>query len=151
MEYKINLCKYDIKKFIDTIAKEYNINYWDKWLQEQNYDILMQKSNIFVSCEEDDKLIGICSIKITFDNNAYLNSFYVAKEYRNKGIGTKLYDICENYAKDNNYKRIDLVVDPNFKEAIRFYEKRNYIFDRYDDKRKELYYHKNIEGVDPNE
>ena len=50
--------------------------------------------------------------------------------------------MCEDYA--NKYKKIILCVDPNFKDAITFYEKRGYIFDYYDDNRKELYYYKNI-------
>ena len=144
MEYKINSCTYNIKNFISAITQEYNINYWDEWLEKQDYTLLMQEPNIFVSCEENNELIGICSIKIISSDNAYLNSFYVIKEYRNKGIGTKLYNMCENYVENNNYRRIDLVVDPNFKEAIEFYKNRNYIYDGYDEKKKELHYHKII-------
>ena len=144
MEYNINSCKHIIKDFIRDIIKEYNIDYWDEWLEEQDYELLMKYPNILVSCEEDNKLIGICSIRVTSNNAAYLNSFYIIKEYRHLWIGSKLYNICEDYVKSNKYKRIDLVVDPNFKNAIEFYKKRNYIYDKYDDKRKEIYYHKNI-------
>ncbi len=145
MEYKINMERHDIKNFIKQIIEnEFKIDYWDKWLEEQNYESLSVKPNLLVSCEDKDELIGICSVKIINDKECYLNSFYVAKEYRKNGIGSHLYDICEKYAKENNYTIIQLVVDPVFKDAIRFYEKRNYIFDRYDDKRKELHYHKNI-------
>lgn len=146
IEYKINSCNYDIKKFIKTIANEFNINYWDKWLEEQDYNILQVKPNIFVSCEKQNELIGICSIKVISSDECYLNSFYVKNEFRNQGIGNKLYDICENYAKNNNYKKIILKVDPNFKDAINFYENRNYIFDEYKKKEKELCYHKNVGG-----
>lgn len=151
MEYKINSCNYNIKDLIRIIIQEFNIDYWDKWLEKQDYKSLMKKPNIFVSCEENNRLIGICSIKICSNKNVYLNSFYVLKEYRNKGIGTKLYKICENCAKTSNHQRIDLVVDPHFKEAIEFYKKKNYIYDYYDEERKELHYHKNIEGVNSNE
>lgn len=144
IKYKINSCNYDIKKFIKTIINEFDINYWDEWLEEQDYDILQVKPNIFISCETKNELIGTCSIKVISSDECYLNSFYVKKEFRNKGIGSKLYDICEKYVIDNNYKRINLKVDPNFKDAINFYENRNYIF--YEYKEKEIYYYKNVVG-----
>ena len=145
IEYKINSCKYNIKEFIKKIADEFNIDYWDEWLEKQNYENLKIKPNILVSCENENELIGICSIKIISNSDVYLNSFYVIKEYRNMGIGTKLYNMCEKYAKENNYKHIILKVDPNFKDAIEFYKNRNYIYDGYNEKRKELNYHKDIE------
>ena len=145
MEYKINSCKYDIKKFISDIAiNEFKIDYWDEWLEEQNYDILQELPNILISVEDNNKLIGICSIKKYNDEECYLNSFYVLKPYRNKGIGYKLFSMCEKYAKDNNYKRILLSVDPNFKKAISMYERNNYIFDHTEYDGKELWYQKDI-------
>ena len=150
IEYKINSCKYDIKDFIKIIAlNEFNIDYWNEWLEKQNYDELSIKPNILVSAEEDNKLLGICSIKELSKDECLLNSFYVKKFYRNKGIGSKLFNICEDHA--SKYKKIVLCADPNFKDAILFDKKRNYIFDYYDDNRKELHYHRNIKGDDPNE
>ena len=147
MEYKVNSCNYDIKEFIKKIKEEFEIDYWDEWLEEQDYDLLKINPNMLFSCEDNNKLIGICSIKYIDNNKCYLNSFYVDKDYRNKGIGEHLYNLCEKYAKDNNLKEIDLVVDPHFEDAIKFYEKRNYIFDEYDDERKELHYHKILEII----
>ncbi|MBR1540628.1 MAG: hypothetical protein IJ629_05680 [Clostridia bacterium] len=60
MEYKINECNYDIKKYIkDNICKEFNIDYWDEWLDNQDYDELKVKPNMLVSVEENNDLIGI--------------------------------------------------------------------------------------------
>lgn len=102
---------------------------------------------MLVSCENGDELIGICSIKKISKSVWYLNTFYVNKNYRSNGIGSKLYDICEKHAKKHHCEIIKLIVDPNFKDAIRFYEKRNYVFDKYDDSRKEIYYHKDIKSL----
>ncbi len=142
-EYKINYCKYDIKDFIKNIAiNEFNIDYWNEWLEEQDYNKLQEKPNILISAEQDGKLIGICSIKELSKEECLLNSFYVEKNSRKKGIGSKMFSMCEEYA--SKYKKILLCVDPNFKDAIKFYENRNFIFDYYDDNRRELHYHKNI-------
>ena len=65
MEYKINNCNYDIKKFIrDNICLEFNIDYWDEWLDEQDYDRLKEKPNLLISVEEKNNLIGTCGIKV---------------------------------------------------------------------------------------
>ena len=142
MEYKINSCNYDIKEFIKKIINEYSIDYWDEWLKEQDYGILMIKPNILVCVEESNKLIGICAVKELNKDVCIMNTFYVDKDYRKKGIGSKLFDMCEEYAK--KYKRINLCVDPNFKEAIKFYENRGYIFDYSDLDRNEIYYYKEV-------
>ena len=135
IEYKINSCKYNIKDFIKDIAiNEFNINYWNEWLEEQEYNILQEEPNILISAEQDDKLIGICSIKELSKDDCLLNSFYLEKKSRNKGIGSKIFNMCEDYT--SKYEKIVLCVDPKFKDAITFYEKRNYIFDYYDDNRK---------------
>ena len=64
MEYKINMCDYDIKKFIEKIIKEDFIIYdWDEWLEKQDYNILKEDPNIFISVENNHELIGTCSIK----------------------------------------------------------------------------------------
>ena len=145
IEYKTNSCEYDIKDFIkQIIVNEFSIDYWDEWLEEQDYESLKVMPNIFVSCEKQNRLIGICSIKVISSNECYLNSFYVLKEFRNKGIGTQLYNMCENYAREKGFKGINLIVDPHFKEAIKFYEKINYVFDKYDSKEIEIHYHKDI-------
>ncbi len=143
IDYKINSCKYNIKDFIKTIAiDEFKIDYWDEWLEEQDYKSLQENPNILISAEQNNKLIGICSVKELSNDECLLNSFYVEKNSRKKGIGSKMFSMCEEYA--SKYKKILLCVDPNFKDAIKFYENRNFIFDYYDDNRRELHYHKNI-------
>ncbi len=143
IEYKINSCKHNIKDFIkDIVINEFNINDWNEWFEEQEYDKLQQKPNYLVSAEKDDTLIGICSVKELSKDECLINSFYVKKSSRKNGIGSTLFKMCEDYA--NKYKIITLCTDANFKDAIKFYENRNYIFDYFDNSRNELYYHKNI-------
>ncbi len=152
MKYKINECNYDIKKFIkENICEEFKIDYWDDWLDKQDYNSLQIKPNILVSAEIENNLVGTCSIKIINNKECYLNSFYVKKEYRNRGIGNKLFNLCMDYAKESNCKKITLSVDPKFTIAKAFYEKRGFIFDYYDEQRQELNYYKYIESRDKND
>ena len=143
MEFKINQCQYDLKSFIkDNICKEFNIDYWDKWLEQQEYDLLQKYPNILISVEEDNTLIGICGVRVLNEKECYLNSFYVKKEYRNKKIGTKIFNMCMDYIIKNKFQKIILTVDPKFIIAQKFYENRGFIFNYLDKKNQELHYFK---------
>ena len=80
MEYKINDCNFDIKKFIkDNICKEFNIDYWDEWLEQQDYDCLKSSPNILISVEDKNRLVGIGAVKEINSNECSFNTFYIDK------------------------------------------------------------------------
>ncbi|MBR1540629.1 MAG: GNAT family N-acetyltransferase [Clostridia bacterium] len=62
------------------------------------------------------------------DKECYFNTFYVKRNYRNKGIGNKIFDICMNYIISNGYKKITLSIDPKFEIAKKIYEKKWFCF-----------------------
>ena len=68
---------------------------------ENNY--IIKKKN------EKDELIG-CAIV----NRNTIILLVIDKEYRNQGIGTELLNKCEEYIKENNYKKIVLGVGFNY-------------------------------------
>ena len=143
IQYFERNCNYDIKNFIYQIIKEeYHIDYWDEWLQEQKFNELMEYPNYFIYALDNDVLVGTCSIKKISDDTCLLGTFYVKSGYRRKGVGTYLFNKCEKYAKDYGFKKIILHVDPNFHEAISFYNNRSYIYDNYNAPVNELNYHK---------
>ena len=74
-----------------------------------------------------------------------MNTFYVKKEYRNKGIGNKIFNMCLENAMKNHYKKITLCIDPKFEVAKRIYEKNGFIFNYYDKEKNELYYYKYLD------
>lgn len=58
--------------------------------------------------------------------NAYL-TIAIREKYRGKGVGTKLMDKAEQYAKEKGIRRIELEVFGKNKNAIAMYEKRGYL------------------------
>lgn len=68
-----------------------------------------------------NKIVGTVSIKMNKDIVEF-KRYYVQKEYRNKGIGYKLYKIAEKYAKDNFINEIYLVSGKELSKAHRIYE-----------------------------
>ena len=73
-------------------------------------------------CEEDNKIVGYTYL-IKNENNIKIDSLYVEKEYRNKGIATNLINEAINYAKLNNKNCITLNVLENNLKAKKLYYK----------------------------
>ena len=73
----------------------------------------------------DGKCIGYISFSILVDHIDIL-SIAVIKDYRKKGVATKLLDVIILLAKENNIKDIFLEVRVSNNAAISFYEKNGF-------------------------
>ncbi len=69
-------------------------------------------------------IIGVCELIKHWkkENTAFIHSFYVDKKYRNKGIGKKLLQKVIDILKNNNFKVIELTVDPDNEAGGRLYK-----------------------------
>ncbi len=89
------------------------------------------KDIIFVF-EQNDEILGYIHgspYELLFSESLVNVLGFVVKEgYRNRGIGGKLIERLEYWAKDNGYSGIKLLSHPSRINAHRFYEKRGYIF-----------------------
>lgn len=56
----------------------------------------------------------------------YLDTMVIDKEYRNKGIGTKVFEYIKRYAKENKYDGIELQVNARNVVARKMYEKNGF-------------------------
>jgi GNAT superfamily N-acetyltransferase len=99
----------------------------DKWLDTLYHDI---KTNKCVFCAYiGDKLVGniiIENVKNTETSLLKIKNIYVDKNWRKKGIGTRLLKYAEDYAIKKGYKRIEVKVPCNEKECIDFFKKNGY-------------------------
>jgi len=75
-----------------------------------------------------DKPIGEITIHLTDPGTARIVFLWVRPEYRQEDVGTKLMEMAESWALDQNpdLTYFDLVVQPGNHEAIEFYEKLGY-------------------------
>ena len=99
----------------------------------------MENSTVFVA-EENNELLAymVCKIrKAEEDNNVHkikkgedyadIDSIYVKKNYRNKGIGSELVNQCMKELKKHGYKKIILSADSKeLNKLVRFYEKHGF-------------------------
>ena len=90
------------------------------------------KDYIFVSAIEGNTLVGFCEGVLNYEiieNQKPVLTIWnmrVMTEFRNKGIGTKLMELLENFAKENNAVGIFLGCDFENKMGQAFYKHLGY-------------------------
>ena len=100
----------------------------DEMLKRGNYQI-------FVACD-GDKVVGyiglVSYLAFELDNEGMkIIALAVSKEYRRKGIGTKLLKAAEQWAKENNIEVILLNSGLQREDAHSFYESQEYFKKSY--------------------
>ena len=111
------------KKNAPEIYKHYPNH--DKWLDKLHHDIKTNKKYVFCAYI-GDKLVGNIIVKNTETSISEIKNIYVDKNWRKKGIGTRLLKYAEDYAIKKGYKRIEVKVPCNEKECIDFFKKNGY-------------------------
>lgn len=98
---------------------------------------MMKRGNyqIFVACE-GDKVVGFigCVTYLAFElenEGMKIIALAVSKDYRRKGIGTKLLKTAEQWAKENNIEVILLNSGLPREDAHAFYENQGYFKKSY--------------------
>lgn len=110
-----------------------------------NEDLLDIKENYFdkgqmfwLAIDEFDRVIGCIGTKIKEDNNMFLSHLYISPNLKRHGIGSKLLEIAEQYAKEKGYKEIHVHLGKDYLESHIFYPKHGY------EEYKELYMKKDL-------
>jgi len=108
-----------------TIYKNPAIKQYKKGYLDRFFTAL--KDCIFVA-ELNNVVVGYISINVFNDNLRYLyiDDFCVDKDFRNKGIGTKLLSMVENYAKEIGIGDICLHVEKTNVLAKNLYDRNGY-------------------------
>jgi ribosomal-protein-alanine N-acetyltransferase len=75
--------------------------------------------------KENSDIIGVCELIRDWvcKDKVFLFSFYIDRDYRKKGAGRKLLGKAIEILKNENFKEIELTVDPDNKSAVEMYEK----------------------------
>ena len=118
------LKKEDIKEYKELIDEVFDgsnpIEYYEKYIGNENYKILVMKVN--------NKIVGSITFYpielFTFSFQPTLEIFNVAvlKEYRGQKNSKKLFEYIIEYAKENNYKSINLTCLDTAYSAHKLYE-----------------------------
>ena len=80
---------------------------------------------IIYTARFNDGLVGD-AISFRRDNSLYLWVLGVSKNFRNKGIASKLFDLTEKYARDNGFNSVTTKVYNVSEDMLRLVLKRGY-------------------------
>lgn len=110
-----------------------------------NEDLLDVKKNYFdkgqsfwIALDEFERVIGCVGTKLDEDGNIFLSRLYVKYDLKRHGIGSKLLELAENWARDNGYSEIYVHLGNEYLESKIFYPKHGYV------EYKELYMKKTL-------
>lgn len=81
---------------------------------------------VFFLAKQKEKIIACGGIKELSKIEALMKRFYVAKEFRGKGLAEKMLEKIKQFAKDKNYKTIFLDIFQNNLRAKKFFQKRGF-------------------------
>lgn len=66
------------------------------------------------------------TIPLNYENSLFLHSLNVNDNFKRQGYGSQLLNQCHNFAKDNGYQYITLVMDKGNQPAQTLYDKLGY-------------------------
>lgn len=133
-EVKINEELQKCNEFLNKLIideKKYDDNIDENLVTNNYYQIVYKKENnkLFIAVD-NNMILGYIFIKITnprlnaeLYKEAIIDALYVDKEYRNKGIATKLIEKAKEYSKENNAKKISISVIKDNQKALNLYNK----------------------------
>ena len=124
-----------IKDIIRKALSEFGGNrpgtaYYDKEIHNM-YEAYNKEGCAYFIITDNDNVIGgggIQPLKGTDKNICELQKVYLKKEYRGKGIGQRILELCIDFAKEAKYDAIYLETFPNMKGAQKLYKKLGFNF-----------------------
>ena len=139
LEYKeVNNSEYSIKELAKLTSEIWH-EYWTVILSAEQIDYMVDKFQSGHAIKEQIENENYVYFYIVYEGeNAgyigmsrkkeylFLSKLYIKKDFRHKGIGTKVFEFIKKYAKENGYKKIRLTVNKNNKNTIEAYNKWNF-------------------------
>lgn len=110
----------------------YNLNgpYKERFLSinEVNFQEFMKKKKYSITYVAviKNEIIGFTSAYINNHKEGFVEDLFIAEGYRNKSIGTGLFQKLLKWLQENNADTVDVHVSVGNEEAIKFYERNGF-------------------------
>jgi len=111
------------QRMIEELHKEFD---FDKTVEHTKKNIKTYPIEYSFVAEEDENVVGYIFTKMeerVKGKCPVIGYFGVTKDFREQGIGTKLLELVLDALKEDNFKKVNLKVMIDNKEAIGLYEK----------------------------
>jgi len=116
-----------IKLLIDEILEEYGIGVSESMEEDlNNIPEYYGKGGGFWVLVDGERIVGMIGLRRLSDDDCYFSRFYIHKNYRGKGWGSKLWHHREKVVKKFGYKKAYCNSHHKLKDALHFYEMHGY-------------------------
>lgn len=82
---------------------------------------------VFFLAKDGEKIVGCAGLKELSKTEALLKRFYIAKDFRGRGVSDLILSKIKDFAKKKNYKSIFLDIFQDNLRAKRFFQKRGFL------------------------
>lgn len=89
-------------------------------------EFFSKPGEIFLLAKEDERIIACAGLKKLSNTEGLLKRFYVAKDFRGKGLADLMMKKIKKFAKEKKYKSIVLDIPHDNIRAKRFYQKQGF-------------------------
>ena len=114
--------------FIEMLRTIYNTNDVDGYENGYLDKFFSESEDLIYVAEIDKEVVAFLSIEVYKDDGyVYLDDLSVTEKYRDKGIGTKLISLAEDYSKDIGVSAIVFHVEKTNVNAHKLYRKLGYM------------------------
>ena len=114
--------------FIEMLRTIYNTNDVDGYENGYLDKFFSESEDLIYVAELDKEVVAFLSIEVYKDDGyVYLDDLSVTEKYRDKGIGTKLISLAEDYSKDIGVSAIVFHVEKTNVNAHKLYRKLGYM------------------------
>lgn len=126
-----------LNEITESIKQQKNWNRYnvtaDREKQKKTFEtILNSQSKVFVA-RVNSEIVGVLNLQIVSNIRhgwlrGHIEEIVVKKEFRRKGIGSKLLQEVIDYCRDNNIRMLKLMCGNQLLESQKFYENNNFVF-----------------------
>ena len=92
----------------------------------EEYSIKLRAFSKTFEAWYNNELIGFIALYLKEDKSAFISNLSVLENYNGLGIGTELIKNCSNYLNSIGFEKIELEVNKDNLQALKFYEKNNF-------------------------
>lgn len=118
-----------IAQLINSVLEEYEIGETvdeDEDMKNISSYYNFENGGGFWVLEDGGKIVGTIGLHRISATECYFARFYLHKDYRGQGWGSKLWHHREEYMKKFNYTKAYATSNHKFEDAIQFYETHGY-------------------------
>lgn len=113
----------ELNAFHIEIGGQFSADLTERTFDKRKKELIDSAKILYVAIVSDMIDVGYCISSIHSDGKGEIDSLYVKKDYRSKGLGEKLTESALHWLDENNARKKVVVVLEGNLEALAFYQR----------------------------